>query len=297
MGLSVGSIAQLAIQKEAFGGEKTGNALLRIDKKEKWIKDYVERETAVARKGVQDAETAMMQELNDMTTAENVGATTGKPEITFEEMLNAIGDSLSDLACSYEEQDGEDEEYDEDDTELGKLSDDDEPGWVMGTISNTVEHCLESFRQKQMKLDELTQPDWGDAANYFRERDMKYRTTELMVLAVFKPQIDTTAATPSPTTFGEQMQTLHMVRGKSPMTVVTSRPGSSQMRLGSENPQSHQYIQVFSPDAATDSMPIQDAKPVEPVSFYPCMKHAKLIPIQKSDTDEDMVTAPASPEV
>jgi len=37
----------------------------------------VERETAVARKRVQDAETAIMQELNDMTTSENVGATTG----------------------------------------------------------------------------------------------------------------------------------------------------------------------------------------------------------------------------
>jgi len=85
----------------------------------------VERETAVARKRVQDAETAIMQ---DMTTAENGGATTGKPETTFEEMLNAIGDSLSDLASSDDEQDGEDEEDDEEDTELGKLSDHDEPG-------------------------------------------------------------------------------------------------------------------------------------------------------------------------
>ena len=49
----------------------------------------------------------------------------------------------------------------------------------MGTISKTVQHYMESFRQKQMRLDELTQPGWGDAANDFRERDMKYRTTEL----------------------------------------------------------------------------------------------------------------------
>jgi len=63
-------------------------------------------------------------------------------------MLNPIGDSLSNLASSNEEQDGGDKEYDEDDTELGKLSDDDEPGWVMGTISKTVQHCMESFRQK-----------------------------------------------------------------------------------------------------------------------------------------------------
>jgi len=37
------------------------------------------RETAVARQQVQDAQTAIMQGLNDMTTDENMGATTGKP--------------------------------------------------------------------------------------------------------------------------------------------------------------------------------------------------------------------------
>jgi len=53
-----------------------------------------------------------------------------------------------------------------------------------------------------MRLDELTQPGWGDAADYFHERDMMYGTTERKVPAVVKPQTDTTAATPSPTTFG-----------------------------------------------------------------------------------------------
>jgi hypothetical protein len=41
----------------------------------------------------------MMQQLKDMTTA------TGKPETMFEEMLNAIGASLTDLASSDAEQD------------------------------------------------------------------------------------------------------------------------------------------------------------------------------------------------
>jgi len=171
----------------------------------------VERESAVARKRVPDAEKAIMQGLNNIPTAENVGATTGNPETTFEELLNAMGDSLSDLASSDEEQDGEDEEYDKDDTELGKLSDNDEPRWVMGTISKTIQHHVESFRQKQMMLDELTQLGWGDAANYFCERHMKYETTELMVPAVVTPQIDITAATPSPTTFGEHMHTVDIV--------------------------------------------------------------------------------------
>ena len=69
-------------------------------KREKWIEDNLERETAVARKRIQVAETAIIEELNDMTTAEIVGETTREPETTFEQMLNAIGDSLSDHASS-----------------------------------------------------------------------------------------------------------------------------------------------------------------------------------------------------
>jgi hypothetical protein len=67
------------------------------DNREKWIEDFVERETAVARKRVQDAETAIMQ---DLTTAANGSATPRKPKTTFQAMLNAIRGSLSDLACS-----------------------------------------------------------------------------------------------------------------------------------------------------------------------------------------------------
>jgi hypothetical protein len=42
----------------------------------------VESETAVARKQVQDAEAAMMQEQKDKTTGENMGVTSGKPHTT-----------------------------------------------------------------------------------------------------------------------------------------------------------------------------------------------------------------------
>jgi len=83
-------------------------------------------------------------------------------------MLNSIGDSLSDLASSGDEDDGEDEDDDEEDTGLGKLSDNDEPGWVMGTISNMVQHHMESVCMKQMRLDKQTPPGWGDASDNFR---------------------------------------------------------------------------------------------------------------------------------
>jgi len=89
-----------------------------------------------------------------MRNAENAALTTRKFEKTFQEMLNAIGVSLSDHASSDDEEDEEDAADDEDNTELRKLSEDDEPGWVMGTILNMVLLCMENVWQKQMRFDE-----------------------------------------------------------------------------------------------------------------------------------------------
>jgi len=128
--------------------------------KEQWFDDYVERETAGARKRVDDAETAIKQEQEDMTNAENVGLTSRKPEKTFDEILPAMGDSLRYLPSSDDADNGQDEEGDEDE-ERGKLSENDEPCWVIGTISKTVQQHMERFAQRQVKLDELTQPGRG----------------------------------------------------------------------------------------------------------------------------------------
>jgi hypothetical protein len=136
-----------------------------------------------------------------MGNVEKGRSTTTNPEITFEVMLNTISDSLSDVARSDHVEDGEDEDDDEGDTGHGKLSEDDELGWVMGTITKTVKHCTEGFKQKQMRLDQLKLLGWADTAHYFYVRDMKYGMTELKILAVGKPQTDLTAAAPSPTTF------------------------------------------------------------------------------------------------
>jgi len=92
-------------------------------------------------------------------------------EKTFQEMLVAIGDSLSDLVSSG---DGEDAEGEPDrETEQSQWSEDDKPSWVMGTISQMVQYHMERFWQKQMKVDKLTQPRWEDLADYFYERNSR----------------------------------------------------------------------------------------------------------------------------
>jgi len=275
---ALGALRSLRSKKKLATEKKRETQLVSNEEKDQWIEDYVERETAVARKRVEDAETAIKQREEDMSNVEMAGLSTREPEKTFQEMLNATGDSLSDLASSDHEEDVEDEEED-DDTEQGKLSEDHEAGWVMGTISKYVQRRLERFWQKQMKLDELTQPGWGDAADYFRERDMKYGTSELKVPAIIKSQTDHVAAAPSPTTFGEQLGTLDIIPGILRMPQCTSRPGSSHMRVGSARPKSPERISSIPPGAESDSSLMTYATPVQPVSAYHCILPPELITI------------------
>jgi hypothetical protein len=130
---------------------------------ETWTKKDIDRDTAVGRKQVQDAENAIMQE-EDMRNAEIEGLTIRMPEKTFQVRLNAIRDRLSDLARSDDLEYEEDEEDDGQDSELGKLREDDEPGWVMGTISKLGQHYMDRFWQKQMMRDQMMEPGWGDEA-------------------------------------------------------------------------------------------------------------------------------------
>jgi hypothetical protein len=112
----------------------------------------------------------------DMKNAEHAGLRNWESEKTAQEMIRAIGDSLSDLAYSNNREDGEDDNVEE--TEQGKQSEDNEPRWVMSTINKTVQQCITLCRHIQMEIDKLTQPGWVDAADYFHERDKKCSTSE-----------------------------------------------------------------------------------------------------------------------
>jgi hypothetical protein len=138
----------------------------------------------------------------------------------------------------------------------------------MGTITKTVQQCMERFRQKQVKLDEFTQQGWEDAADYFRERDEKYGTTELRVPAMIQPQTNDDALASPAATFRKLMESLDIVPGISQRPQGTSRPGSSHIELGSVKPQSKSCIPSGEPAAEPDLSMLLKAKPVEPVSFY-----------------------------
>ena len=52
-----------------MAGRRWETHFLHNEEKEKWIEDYVERETAVARMQVEDAETASKQAQEEMSNA------------------------------------------------------------------------------------------------------------------------------------------------------------------------------------------------------------------------------------
>jgi hypothetical protein len=84
-----------------------------------------------------------------------MGLTTRKPETIFDEMLNTIVDSLSDLASSDKEVDGEIKDDDEADTKQRDGRADDEPAWVMVTLPKTALYRMASNQQKRKKLDKM----------------------------------------------------------------------------------------------------------------------------------------------
>jgi len=114
------ALHSLQSHKKFAAKKQRDTHFLSNEHKEKWIDDYVERETTGARKRVEDAEAAIRQEQEHTEAAENMGLTTTEPEKTLHEMTVAMGYSESDIASSDDGEDGEDE-YDEE-TEHGQLS-------------------------------------------------------------------------------------------------------------------------------------------------------------------------------
>jgi len=99
---------------------------------------FVDRETTTARKRVEEVATAIKQEPEAVKTAAIVELTTTMTEETFGEILNAMVDSLSNIARSLDVEDVKDKGGEEEHTERGMLCEDDNPVWVIDTISKMV---------------------------------------------------------------------------------------------------------------------------------------------------------------
>jgi len=75
-----GALCILGSEEKLWVSHKREMHFLSNAEKDKWIEDDVERGTAVARRLVEDADTAIKQEQDDMGSLENAGLTTRKPQ-------------------------------------------------------------------------------------------------------------------------------------------------------------------------------------------------------------------------
>jgi hypothetical protein len=251
---ALGALRSLRSKKKIAAGKMKETQSMGKEEKERWIANYVERETLAARKRVEEAQAAVQQAQNKSEQIENELPAVERQQPTFEQMLDAIGDSLSDIASSDDDYDEEEEE--EDDDEDSVAEDEAETGWVAGSIPQSVQKRIDNHRQKQMKLDELTRPGWEDAANYFRERDKKYNTAKLLV-----PTVDNAAtilAAAAPTTFGEHIDS------SAPRAGSKRREDSSKAQAGKS-----EKALTASPEAKSSGN--KKTKPVRTVRCYPCM--------------------------
>jgi len=143
-------------QKEACGWEWTRNALLNQWREREINQRSFEERNRWGKKASWRCRGSNLAAAGRYQDSWKHGVDNRRVRKTLLEVIFATGACLSDLAISDNEEDGEDE--DDEETEQGKLSADDEPGWVMGTISKMVQQWMETFQQKQMKLDEMTEP-------------------------------------------------------------------------------------------------------------------------------------------
>jgi hypothetical protein len=114
--------------------------------KEKWIGDYVGKETGGARKRGGDSDVVVQQEEEDMKNGENAGLINRELVKTLQEIMVAIGDNVSNPGTYNVGHNGEVKEDEQ--TEQGMLTKDDEPSWVIGRITNTVWQRMERSQQR-----------------------------------------------------------------------------------------------------------------------------------------------------
>jgi len=100
-------------------------------------------------------------------------------------------------------------------------------------------------------------------------RDEKYSRAKWTVSAVLLPLMKDDAGPSALTSFGELIDTVDMIPGKSPVLEGTSRPGCSKMKLRSGESQSHQGIASLTANQVPDWSPIKEANPVKPECHYP----------------------------
>jgi hypothetical protein len=155
---------------------------------------------------------------------------------------------------------------------------------------------MERLRQTHIKLDQLTQWGWGDAADSVRKCDKNYGTTELEVPAVVQLNTDNDVATPPLIAFAELMESPDTISQISQTLQWNDRPRSSPIRLGCCRLQSKKRSVSLPSDAEPNLSRIKCSETYWTHKLLPLHFSFYPITIQKSDSYEEMLMVYVSAE-
>lgn len=168
--------------------------------KKRWIDEYVEKETEPFRRRVAEAEEAIRAAKHERPATDKTHSATETPKPTFEEMLRTIGDDLNDiddeegdlkgqgknLDSEGEDEEDEDEEDGSDEDE-GEDEDDDSHS-VLGKMNETRLERVSNLLARRQFREQVTMPGWEEAEKFFKERDKKHNTANLVIPAIIDPR-------------------------------------------------------------------------------------------------------------
>jgi len=127
---------------------------------------------------------------------------------------------------------------------------------------------MQMFWQTQLKPDQFTQPRCAEAPDYYCEREYKYGTSKLCIPVVIQLKTDDDVVPPEPTAFVEVMEHLQIVPGVSGLPQGTSRPPNSHRRIRSGMLHTVTSIHGVVSPMVPDLSLIQNATPVELITFH-----------------------------
>jgi hypothetical protein len=136
------------------------------DQREKWIENYVERETQVARQRVEAADAAVNEDMENEYGAPPAVRTKKR---TFEELLALVGDDLDNVVPSDDDDDDDDEEEPDEDEDEKEWADDDD--FVPGQMDKTTMAEIAAARARTSRIFELTKEGYAEAEAFWRKRD------------------------------------------------------------------------------------------------------------------------------
>jgi hypothetical protein len=170
---ALNALRSLRSKKRLAAAKKKEVKDMDEEERGRWIDDYVEKETRVARQRVEAADAAVKADMEKVYDPKTVD----EPKKTFQELLALVGDDIDNVVPSDDDDDWDDSEEDSD--EEAEEDDDarsasgDIHDFVPGQMDKTTMAEIAAARARIGRMFELTKEGYAEAEAFWRKRDQE----------------------------------------------------------------------------------------------------------------------------